>query len=67
MKLIIDGLHNFAKTAGSTLTWALATSVVLALWSARAGISSIMTGLNIAYEETRDPVLHRADRWSRSA
>ena len=51
MKLIIDGLHNFAKTAGSTLSWALATSVVLALWSARNGISSIMTGLNIAYEE----------------
>ncbi len=51
MKLIIDGLHNFAKTAGSTLTWALATSVVLALWSARAGVSSVMTGLNIAYEE----------------
>ena len=51
MKLIIDGLHNFAKTAGSTLSWALATSVILALWSARAGISSVMTGLNIAYEE----------------
>lgn len=51
MKLIIDGLHNFAKTAGTTLSWALATSVLLALWSARAGISSVMTGLNIAYEE----------------
>jgi membrane protein len=51
MKLIIDGLHNFAKTAGTTLTWALVTSVVLALWSARAGVSSVMTGLNIAYEE----------------
>ncbi len=51
MKLITDGLHNFAKTAGSTLTWALVTSVLLALWSARAGVSSVMTGLNIAYEE----------------
>ena len=51
LKLIIDGLHNFARTAGSTLSWALATSLVLALWSARNGISSIMTGLNIAYEE----------------
>ncbi len=51
MKLIIDGLHSFAKTAGTTLSWALATSVILALWSARAGISSVMTGLNIAYEE----------------
>ena len=51
LKLIIDGLHNFAKTAGSTLSWALATSLLLALWSARNGISSVMTGLNIAYEE----------------
>ena len=54
MKLITDGLHNFAKTAGSTLSWTLVTSLVLALWSARAGISSVMTGLNIAYEETED-------------
>lgn len=52
LKLITDGLHNFAKTAGSTLSWALATSLLLALWSARAGIASVMTGLNIAYEET---------------
>ncbi len=52
LKLITDGLHSFAKTAGSTLSTALVTSVLLALWSARAGISSIMTGLNIAYEET---------------
>ncbi len=51
LKLIIDGLHNFAKTAGSTLSWALGTSLLLALWSARNGISSVMTGLNIAYEE----------------
>ncbi len=52
LKLITDGLHNFAKTAGSTLSWALATSLLLALWSARAGVASVMTGLNIAYEET---------------
>lgn len=52
LKLITDGLHNFAKTAGTTLSWALGTSLVLALWSARNGVSSIMTGLNIAYEET---------------
>ena len=52
LKLITDGLHSFAKTAGSTLSWALATSLLLALWSARAGVASVMTGLNIAYEET---------------
>ena len=54
LKLITDGLHNFAKTAGSTLSWTLLTSLLVALWSARAGISSVMTGLNIAYEENED-------------
>ena len=61
MKLITDGLHNFAKTAGSTLSWTLVTSLLVALWSARAGISSVMTGLNIAYEENGGALLHRPD------
>ena len=52
LKLITDGLEGFAKKSGSALSLALVTSVLFALWSARAGISSVMTGLNIAYEET---------------
>ena len=52
LKLITDGLNSFAKQSGSQLSLALAVSVVVALWSARAGTSSVMTGLNIAYEET---------------
>ncbi len=52
LKLITDGLNSFAQKSGSQLSLALITGLLLALWSARAGISSVMTGLNIAYEET---------------
>ncbi len=52
LKIITDGLNNFAHKSGSQLSFALVISLVIALWSARAGMSSVMTGLNIAYEET---------------
>ena len=52
VKIITDGIENFAHKSGSQLSFALVISLVLALWSARAGMSSVMTGLNIAYEET---------------
>ena len=52
LKLIVDGLRSFAQKSGSQLSLALVTSIVVALWSARAGMSAVMTGLNIAYEET---------------
>ena len=52
LKLITDGLNAFAQKSGSQLSLALATSVLLAIWSARSGMSAVMTGLNIAYEET---------------
>ena len=52
LKIITDGLNNFAHKSGSQLSFALLISLVLALWSARAGMTSVMTGLNIAYEET---------------
>ena len=52
LKIITDGLNSFAQKSGSQLSFALLTSLVLALWTARAGMTSIMTGLNIAYRET---------------
>ena len=52
LKIITDGLNSFAQKSGSQLSLALVTSVVVALWTARAGMTSIMTGLNIAYRET---------------
>lgn len=51
LKIITDGITGFAQKSGSQLSFALLISVVLALWSARAGMSAVMTGLNIAYEE----------------
>ena len=52
LKIITDGIDTFAQKSGSQLSFALVVSLALALWSARAGMSSVMTGLNIAYEET---------------
>ena len=52
LKLITDGLQAFVNKSNSQFNVALVTGLVLAIWSARAGIQSIMTGLNIAYEET---------------
>lgn len=50
LKLLTDALENFAGNSHSTLNAALVISVALALWSAKAGVSSLMTGLNIAKE-----------------
>ncbi len=52
LKLITDGLQAFVTKSNSQFNVALVTGLVLAIWSARAGIQSIMTGLNIAYEES---------------
>jgi membrane protein len=48
LKLLTDALENFAGNRPSTLNVALIVSVGLALWSARAVVSSPMTGLNMA-------------------
>ena len=50
LKLLTDALENFAGNSNSTLNVALIISVGLASWSAKAGVSSLMTGLNIANE-----------------
>ncbi len=52
LKLITDGLQAFVAKSNSQFNIALVTGLLLAVWSARAGIQSVMTGLNIAYEET---------------
>jgi membrane protein len=51
-KLLSDALQNFASKSNSTLNIALLISVGFALWSAKAGMTSLMTGLNIANETT---------------
>ena len=47
-KLLFDTLKSFIEKPASTIGLALLTSVALGLWTARAGVSSMMTGLNIA-------------------
>ena len=44
-------LQSIAKTGQGTLTVAAALGLVLALWSARSAMSSLMTATNIAYRE----------------
>jgi membrane protein len=51
MKLITDGLQSFVAKSSSQFNIALVTGLLLAIWSARAGMTAVMTGLNIAYEE----------------
>jgi membrane protein len=51
-KLISSGVQSFvAKDGGSKHDLALVVGLLVALWSGRSGTSSMMTGLNIAYEE----------------
>lgn len=51
-KLISAGVQSFAAKSGSAKhDFALVIGLIVALWSARSGMSSLMTGLNIAYEE----------------
>jgi membrane protein len=52
LKLLTDALQNFSSKSQSTLNVALLVSVGLALWSAKAAVTSLMTGLNIANEAT---------------
>jgi membrane protein len=50
-KLLTDALRTLIGKANSQLNLALAISILVALWSARTGMASLVTGLNIAYEE----------------
>jgi membrane protein len=52
LKLLTDALQSFASKSDSTLSVALLVSLGVALWSAKAGVSALMSGLNIANETT---------------
>jgi len=51
LKLLTDALQSYASKSHSSLNFALLVAVALALWSAKAGVSALMTGLNIANEQ----------------
>jgi membrane protein len=52
LRLLTNALRSFASESNSSLSFALVVSVCIALWSAKAATSSLMTGLNIANETT---------------
>lgn len=52
VSLLADWLHGFVQRSSSEFGIGLIVSVALALWSARYATSTMMTALNIAYEET---------------
>ena len=50
--LINDQLTSVAAAGESKLGWSALTGILLALWTAGAGVRAMMTALNIAYDET---------------
>jgi membrane protein len=48
LKLLTDALQSFASKSTSSLNVALFFSVALAMWSAKAGVTALISGLNIA-------------------
>jgi membrane protein len=51
INLLSGELTEITSSSGSKLSFALVSSVAIALWSTRSGMSSLMTALNIAYKE----------------
>lgn len=54
MELLNEQLTRLSEQGGSTLGWALALSLGLALWSASAGVKALFQAMNVAYEETEE-------------
>jgi membrane protein len=51
VKIVSDILTSITTSSNSKLSVALGFSVLLALWSTRSGTASLMSALNMAYEE----------------
>jgi membrane protein len=49
--LIRDQITSFTQTSGGALSFGLVVAILLALWSASSGTSSLMAAINIAYDE----------------
>ena len=49
--LLRDQIVSLTQTPSSALSFSFVVSILLALWSASSGTSSLMTGINIAYDE----------------
>lgn len=49
--LISDQITALAKADQGKLGWASTLSILLAIWSARAGVAALMQGMNAVYDE----------------
>ncbi len=57
--LIADQVHRLVTAQTGTLGWTTVLSLLLALWSARAGVASLVQGLNAIHEiPNRGGILH---------
>lgn len=54
MEILNEQLTRLTAQGGSTLGWALAVSLGLALWSASAGVKALFQAMNVAYGETEE-------------
>jgi len=52
--LITTQLQSLASASGGALSVGLVISIALALWSASAGMSGLVTALNVAYDEEEE-------------
>ena len=50
-ELIADRVHALVSKSSSTLTFSFLISLLITLWSSSAGTKSMLSALNIAYEE----------------
>ena len=50
-QLLRDQIVSLTQAPSGALSFSLVVSILLALWSASSGTSSLMTGINIAYDE----------------
>jgi len=50
-QMLTERLRSIAQQSSSALSWGVALSILLSLWSANSGTKSLFEGINIAYDE----------------
>jgi membrane protein len=50
-QLLNEQLRSVVSTSSASLGWGVVLGIVVALWSAGAGVRALLTALNIAYDE----------------
>lgn len=50
-EIIKEQLHQIVNNSSGALSWGLLISILLSIWSANGGMSALVKGLNIAYDQ----------------